>query len=79
MQIGFVFFLRMFQDICNRDCNCDYFQCNRSRLHLCWNRSMSALFIMPLSLGRHFFIGKNMKTKSTQNFLFLLDVGAVFR
>jgi len=32
-QMGFVFFLRMFQDKCNRDCNRDYFQCNRNRLH----------------------------------------------
>jgi len=40
MQMGFVFFLRMFQDKCNRDCNCDYviiidyigilFNCNRA-------------------------------------------------
>jgi len=35
MQMGFVFFLRMFPDKCNRDCNRDYFQCNRNlnRLH----------------------------------------------
>jgi len=32
-QMGFVFFLRMFQDKCNRGCNRDYFQCNRNRLH----------------------------------------------
>jgi len=25
MQTGFVFVLKMFQDICNRDCNRDYF------------------------------------------------------
>jgi len=31
MQMGFVFFLRMFQDKCNRDCNGDYFQCNRNQ------------------------------------------------
>jgi len=24
----------MFQDKCNRDCNRDYYQCNRNRLHL---------------------------------------------
>jgi len=29
-----VFFLRMFQDKGNHDCNRDYFQCNRNRLHL---------------------------------------------
>jgi len=29
MQMGFVFVLKMFQDNCNRD----YFQCNRNRLH----------------------------------------------
>jgi len=23
----------MFQDICNRDCNRDYLQCNRNQLH----------------------------------------------
>jgi len=35
MQMGFVIFLTMFQDKCNRDCNCGYFQChhNRNRLH----------------------------------------------
>jgi len=33
MQMGFVFFLWMFQDKCNRDCNRDYLQCNRNRLH----------------------------------------------
>jgi len=31
IQTGFVFFLRMFQDKCNRDCNCDYLQCDRNR------------------------------------------------
>jgi len=30
--MGFVFFLRMFQDKCNSDCNRDYLQCHRSRL-----------------------------------------------
>jgi len=30
---GFVFFLRMSQDKCNRNCNRDYFQCNRNRFH----------------------------------------------
>jgi len=40
---GFVFFLRMFQDKCNRDCNRDYLQCNRNRnrLYLCCNCPMS--------------------------------------
>jgi len=33
MQMGFVFVLKMFQGKCNRDCNCDYFQRNRNRLH----------------------------------------------
>jgi len=33
MQIGFVFVLKMHQDKCNRDCNRDYFQCNRNWLH----------------------------------------------
>jgi len=35
MQMGFVFVLKMFKDKCNRDCNRDYFQCNRNgnRLH----------------------------------------------
>jgi len=33
LQIDFTFFLRMFQDKCNRDCNRDYLQCNRNRLH----------------------------------------------
>jgi len=33
MQMGFVFFLSMFQEKCNRDCNRDYFQCNGNRLH----------------------------------------------
>jgi len=34
MQIGFVFFLKIFQDKCKRDCNRDYFQCNRLRFCL---------------------------------------------
>jgi len=34
MQIGFVFILKMFQNKCNRDCNRDYFQCNRNRNRL---------------------------------------------
>jgi len=29
--MGFVFVLKMFQDKRSRDCNCDYFQCNRNR------------------------------------------------
>jgi len=33
VQIVFLFVLKMFQDKCNRDCNCDYFQCNLNRLH----------------------------------------------
>jgi len=33
MQMGFVFDLKMFQDKCHRDCNRDYFWCNRNRLH----------------------------------------------
>jgi len=33
MQMGFVFFLRMFQDKCNRDFNYYYFQCNHNWLH----------------------------------------------
>jgi len=33
MQMCFVFVLKMFQDKCNRDCNRDYIQCNRNRLH----------------------------------------------
>jgi len=33
MQMGFIFVLKVFQDQCNRDCNCDYFQCNRNQLH----------------------------------------------
>jgi len=33
MQMFFVFVLKLFQNKCNRDCNCDYFQCNRNRLH----------------------------------------------
>jgi len=33
MQMEFVFILKMFQDKCNRDCNRDYFQYNRNRLH----------------------------------------------
>ena len=41
MQMGFVFFLRIFQDKCNRDCNRDYFQCNRNRLYLWCNQPMS--------------------------------------
>jgi len=33
-QMSFVFFLRMFQDQYNRDCDRDYLQCNRNnRLH----------------------------------------------
>ena len=31
MQMDFAFFLRMSQDKCNSDCNCDYFQCKRYR------------------------------------------------
>jgi len=31
MQMGFVFILKMYQDKCNCDCNCDYFQCYRNR------------------------------------------------
>jgi len=34
MHMGFVFVLKMFQDECNRDCNGDYFQCNRNRNRL---------------------------------------------
>jgi len=30
---GLAFFLRTFQDKCNRDYNRDYLQCNRNRLH----------------------------------------------
>ena len=41
IQIGFVFVLKMFQDKCNRDCNRDYFQCNRNRLHCDFVRSLS--------------------------------------
>jgi len=33
VQMGFVFFLRMLQDKCKRDCNRDYLQCNRDRWH----------------------------------------------
>jgi len=33
MQMGFVLVLKMFQDKRNRDCDRDYFQCNRNRLH----------------------------------------------
>jgi len=33
MQKGFVIVLKMFQDKCNRDCNRDYFQCNRNRFN----------------------------------------------
>jgi len=33
MQMGCVFFLRMPEDKSNCDCNRDYFQCNRNRLH----------------------------------------------
>jgi len=33
MQMGFVFVLKMFQDKCNHECNRDYFQSNRYRLH----------------------------------------------
>jgi len=45
MQMGFVFVLKMFQDRCNHDYKCDYFQCNRNRdrLHLCCNRPMSGI------------------------------------
>jgi len=32
----YVIFLKMFQDKRNRDCNLDYYQCNRDRLHLCF-------------------------------------------
>jgi len=56
MQMRFVFVLKMFQDKCNRDCNRDYFQCNRNRLHLCCNRPMSgyeAFFSMLLQLPIH--------------------------
>jgi len=30
MQTGFVFFLKIFQDKCNWDYDCDYFQCNHN-------------------------------------------------
>jgi len=33
MPMGIVFFLRMSQDKSNGDCNRDYLQCNRNRLH----------------------------------------------
>jgi len=36
---GLCFFLRIFQDECNCDCNRYYLQCNRNRLHwdfVCW-------------------------------------------
>jgi len=33
MQMGFVFILKMFQDKCNCDYNCDSFQCYRNQLH----------------------------------------------
>jgi len=33
-QMGFAFFLRIFQDKYNRLCNGDYIQCNRNRSHL---------------------------------------------
>jgi len=55
LQMGFVFFLRLFQDKFNRDCNRDYFQSlrfclfviehvasNRNWSHLCCNRPISA-------------------------------------
>jgi len=32
MQIGIVFVPKMFQDKYNRDCNRDYFKCDRNRL-----------------------------------------------
>ena len=32
-QMGFVFFLRMFHEKCNHDCNHDYLQCNRNQLY----------------------------------------------
>jgi len=32
-QMGFAFFLKMFQDKCIRDYSRDYFQCTRNRLH----------------------------------------------
>jgi len=31
---GIYFRVKMFQDKCNRDCNCDYFQCNHNRNRL---------------------------------------------
>jgi len=52
MQMGLVFFLRMFRDKCNRD----YFQCNRNRLHLCCNHPMSdVLSLSVLYLPRDHF------------------------
>jgi len=33
MKMGFIFFLRMFEDKRNCDCNRDYLQSNRDRLH----------------------------------------------
>jgi len=51
MLMGFVFFLRMSQDKCNADCNRDCFQCNRNRLHLCCNRSVSASDNLKWNIG----------------------------
>jgi len=34
MQMGFVVVLKKFQDKSNRDCNRNYFQCNRNRNRL---------------------------------------------
>jgi len=56
MQTGFVFVLKMFQDKCNRDCNHDYFQCNRNRLHLCCNHPCQPVchivVVMPSVVGQ---------------------------
>ena len=32
-QMDLIAFLRMFQNKCDRDCNRDYFQCNRNQIH----------------------------------------------
>jgi len=48
MQMSFVFVLKMFPDKFNRDCNRDYFQCNRNRLHcdFAYSQSQSITFVM---------------------------------
>ena len=61
----YAIFLRMFQDKCNRDCNRDYYQCNRNRLHL-WFCLLVFVFEHVISNCNRLHLWCNRPTSGTK-------------